>query len=192
MYDIGEDWDEPQSDYLSKDSDKKRSGFTQIPNSLIKDKDLSIQARFLYIDLLSYAWENDFAFPSQKTLSEDIGLSERRIRDLLKELEKRGYISIHRFGFNSPNTYKLLVLPEGKHLDKSFDDIFGKKIAEKNSKAKDSRSNRQNTAEPTRSVLPANKTNINKQENSSKKTKKNSKSSSFPKKTTTKLRRRKI
>lgn len=140
--------------------------------------------------MLSYAWEKDFAFPSQKTLSEDIGLSERRIRDLLKELEKRGYISIHRFGFNSPNTYKLLVLPEDKNLDKSFDKIFGKKIAEKNSKAKDSRSKRHNSAEPTSSVLPPNNTNINKHEHCSKKTKKNSNSSSILK--TTKLKTKKL
>jgi hypothetical protein len=109
---------------------------------------------------------------------------------LLKELEKRGYISIHRFGFNSPNTYKLLVLPEDKHLDKSFDDIFGKKIAEKNSKAKDSRSKRHNSAEPTSSVLPPNNTNINKHEHCSKKTKKNSNSSSILK--TTKLKTKKL
>ncbi len=140
--------------------------------------------------MLSYAWEKDFAFPSQKTLSEDIGLSERRIRDLLKELKIKGYIEIHRIGFNSPNTYKLLVLPEDKHLDKSFDDIFGKKIAEKNSKAKDSRSKRHNSAEPTSSVLPPNNTNINKHEHCSKKTKKNSNSSSILK--TTKLKTKKL
>ena len=81
--------------------------------------------------MLSYAWEKDFAFPSQKTLSEDISLSERRIRDLLKELKIKGYIEIHRIGFNNTNIYKLLVLPEDKNLDKSFDKIFGGKITQR-------------------------------------------------------------
>ena len=134
--------------------------------------------------MLSYAWEKDFAFPSQKTISEDIGLSERRIRDLLKELKIKGYIEIHRFGFNSPNTYKLLVLPDNKNLDKSFDKIFGGKIEKRTSKVENSRSKGQDTAEPTSNVLPPNNTKTKEHENCSKKTKKNIKSSFLSIKTT--------
>ena len=102
-------------------------------------------------------------------------------------MERKGYIGIHRIGFNSTNIYKLLVLPEDKDLDKSFDKVFGGKITQSNSKVKNSRSKRQKIAEPTSSVLPPNKTNINKHEHCSKKTKKNRKSSfsSIKAKTTT-------
>ena len=83
---------------------------------------------------------------------------------MLKELKIKGYIEIHRIGFNNTNIYKLLVLPEDKNLDKSFDKIFGGKITQRKSKVKNSRSKRHNSAEPTSSVLPPNNTNINKHE----------------------------
>ncbi len=71
-----------------------RDGFTQIPNTVLKNNSLSMQARLLYGILLSYAWEKNECFPGEKALAEICGVSERHIRTLLNELKKRGFIEI--------------------------------------------------------------------------------------------------
>ena len=41
-------------------------GFTQVPNHLLKDPNLSPGAKLAYAMLLSYAWHNDFCYPGQE------------------------------------------------------------------------------------------------------------------------------
>ena len=60
-------------------------GFTQVPNFILRSKDLSVGAKLTYAMLLSYAWQNDYCFPGQETLAEDIGVSRRSIVSFIKE-----------------------------------------------------------------------------------------------------------
>lgn len=39
-------------------------GFTQIPNYLLNNKDLTNNAKVVYAKLLSYAWHNHHVFPA--------------------------------------------------------------------------------------------------------------------------------
>jgi hypothetical protein len=57
-----------------------RHGFTQVPNFLLTNKDLSVGAKLTYAMLLKYAWADDAVFPGQKKLADDMGSGERSVR----------------------------------------------------------------------------------------------------------------
>src|SRR6266513_363121 len=73
-------------------------GFTQVPNFLLKSKKLSAGDKMTFAMLLSYAWQNDYCFPGQERLAQDLGLSERSVRTHLKSLERNGLLAIRRRG----------------------------------------------------------------------------------------------
>src|SRR5205809_7970012 len=75
-----------------------REGFTQVPNFLLKSKKLSSGDKMTFAMLLSYAWQNDFCFPGQKRLADDLGLDERSVRRHLKALQAHGLLAIQRRG----------------------------------------------------------------------------------------------
>ena|ERR1700674_1850218 len=58
-----------------------RGGFTQVPNFLLKSKNLSAGDKLAFAMLLSYAWQNDHCFPGQQRLAEDMGLHETNVRN---------------------------------------------------------------------------------------------------------------
>jgi hypothetical protein len=48
-------------------------GFTQLPNFILRNPDLSANAKTVYSLLLSYAWHNNLCFPGQERLAEHMG-----------------------------------------------------------------------------------------------------------------------
>ena len=84
-------------------------GFTQVPNVILKSSDLSVGAKLAYAMLLSYAWHNDFCFPGQETLAQDMGAGKRSVVRYVDELEKKGFVKIKRQGLGKPNIYKLFA-----------------------------------------------------------------------------------
>jgi DNA-binding transcriptional ArsR family regulator len=62
--------------------------------------------------LLSYAWQNDFCFPGQERLAQDLGLSDRNVRTHLKSLEENGLLTIKRRGQGKTNIYELQLKPK--------------------------------------------------------------------------------
>lgn len=83
------------------------SGFTQVPNAILKSKKISPAAKLTYAMLLSYAWQNDYCFPGQTRLADDIGVTDRSVRTYLKELEEKGLLKIKQQGQGRPNMYHL-------------------------------------------------------------------------------------
>ena len=75
-----------------------RHGFTQVPNFILTNKDISVGAKLAYAMLLKYAWDNDACFPGQLTLAQDMGAAERSVRTYLKELEKEELLEIKQRG----------------------------------------------------------------------------------------------
>jgi biotin operon repressor len=57
--------------------------------------------------MLRYCGNNEWCFPSQKTLAKDMGCSDRYVRELIKELESQGLIFKKRKGYNRANNYKV-------------------------------------------------------------------------------------
>src|SRR5438128_1093237 len=82
-------------------------GFTQIPNYLLNNKDLSFAAKVVYAKLLSYAWTNDRVFPGQERMAEELGSSQQTVSRAIVELEKAGLLEIQRRGQGWTNIYTL-------------------------------------------------------------------------------------
>ncbi len=91
-------------------------GFTQVPNFILKSKDLSVGAKLAYATLLSYAWHNDYCYPGQEKLSVDMGVSDRSVRTYLKELEKGGLLAIKQKGLGKTNEYRLFATVQKKRI----------------------------------------------------------------------------
>lgn len=96
-------------------------GFTQVPNFILKNPDISLGARIAYALFLSYAWNNDYCFPGQDRLATDMGLTRVRVTQLISELEKAGYITIQRRGLGKTNLYDIhfRVKRPGENPEKS-------------------------------------------------------------------------
>jgi DNA-binding transcriptional ArsR family regulator len=88
-----------------------RGGFTQVPNFLLKSKKLSAGDKRTFAMLLSYAWQNDYCFPGQARLAQDLGLTDRSVRTHLKSLEGAGLLAIKRRGQGKTNIYELNLKP---------------------------------------------------------------------------------
>jgi len=101
--------------------------FTVIPNQLLDQSDLTIQERYLVCVLLRHCGKKDTCFPGQKRLGDILGLSDRHIRTLLKNIiTKTDILICKRSGWNRANTYTLskdyiLVRKQGSyHLGSQF------------------------------------------------------------------------
>ena len=89
----------------------QQQGFTQRENVVLGDKNLSVQARFLYTLLKMFAWQKGSAFPGQETLAELMGLKVRMVQIYLKELIDAGLVERKQRGLNKSNLY--IILPLG-------------------------------------------------------------------------------
>ena len=73
--------------------------------AILMDGLISANAKTVYSLLLSYAWHNNFCFPGQERLAEDMGMSRSRVTEFVTELEKAGLISVQRRGQGRTNLY---------------------------------------------------------------------------------------
>ena len=93
---------------------RKLKGFIQIPKAILMCQDISYGAKVAYSILLGYAWQDEFCFPAQESLANDLGCSIRQARRFLVELKEQRFITWKQTGLNKPNVYYLLPLPEVK------------------------------------------------------------------------------
>jgi Helix-turn-helix domain len=84
-----------------------RGGFTQVPNFILKNGNLSLGAKVTYSMFLHYAWHNDSCFPGQDRLAADMGLTQGRVSQFIKELQEADLIEITRRGLGKTNLYKI-------------------------------------------------------------------------------------
>ncbi len=82
-------------------------GFTQVPNFILVSKRVSVGAKLTYAMLLKYAWQNDYCFPGQETLAEDMGAGKRSVVRWVKELEEADFLTVRRRGLGKSNLYEL-------------------------------------------------------------------------------------
>jgi DNA-binding transcriptional ArsR family regulator len=87
-------------------------GFTQVPNFILRSPKLSAGDKVTFAMLLSYAWHNDFCYPGQRTLADQLGLDDRSVRRHLKSLESIGLLVIKRRGQGRTNVYELNLKPK--------------------------------------------------------------------------------
>lgn len=84
-----------------------RYGFTQLPNFILKNPEISIGAKTTYALFISYAWHNNFCFPGQKRLADDMGMGIASANRFIKELEDCGLVEIERRGQGKTNVYTI-------------------------------------------------------------------------------------
>ena len=109
-----------EQNIILKGADKiTRYGFTQVPNYVLESEELTPGAKLVYAMLLKYAWNNDRCFPGQERLANDMRVSRASANTYIKELEKNGFLTIHRRGQGKTNLYTLDVTVDGKTVDKS-------------------------------------------------------------------------
>lgn len=76
-------------------SEKNQRGYWSVlPGEIVHDKSLSIAAKYLYIILSSMAYEKGFCWPSNESIASEMGLSKRRVVELLAMLRDARYIKI--------------------------------------------------------------------------------------------------
>lgn len=63
----------------------------------------------LLIHLIAHKWSEAAPFPSQDTLADRMGVSARRVRQILKSLKELGFLRWDRRAYNS-NLYDLQPL----------------------------------------------------------------------------------
>ncbi len=88
-------------------TDAHNGGFTQVPNAIMKNSQLSQGSRLLYNILLSYCWHKDYCFPSYETLMHDMQCSSQALTTYLTELKDNNVITIVRRGQGKTNLYYL-------------------------------------------------------------------------------------
>lgn len=73
--------------------------------NVIRNPDIHPIQKTLLVNLLLYAGIDGNCYPSQKTLADDLGKSERYVRNELKKLKELGLLSWERGGFGRANAY---------------------------------------------------------------------------------------
>ena len=71
-------------------------GYGIIPKLVMKDKNLTVEAKSIYAYICSYAGGGDTAFPSVDMICSDLGMSENRFFKHRKLLVESGYLTIKR------------------------------------------------------------------------------------------------
>lgn len=94
-----------------------RRGFAQVPNVVMRDGRLSMQAKYLYGLLLSYAWQDDEAHPGVKALCRDAGVGKDTLAKYVHELSGAGLIEVKRRGRGMTNLYIFKALSSGLESD---------------------------------------------------------------------------
>ena len=69
-------------------------GYGFIPKSIMKDKELTIEAKAIYAYLSSYTGAGNTAYPSISLMCGDLGISEARFYKHRKLLVEKGYVVI--------------------------------------------------------------------------------------------------
>ena len=82
-------------------------GFTQLPNFILRNPELSATAKTTYALLLSYAWHNDLCFPGQERLAEHMGTHVATVSRAIQELESCSLIDVERRGQGKTNFYTI-------------------------------------------------------------------------------------
>lgn len=120
MKPVGELLEKYQNIVLKGFDPVSANGFTQVPNCLLQAKNLSLNAKVVYSQLLHYAWTNNYCYPGQERMADDIGSNKSTVNRAILELQKTGWLDIERRGQGKTNVYTLkYVVDNSQIVDKS-------------------------------------------------------------------------
>lgn len=81
------------------------------PDAVMRQRDLKPSAKLLYERLVRYAGRNGHCYPSQAKLADDLGVTDRQIRNDLAVLYKAGLLAHRNRDKRRSNTYEFLWHP---------------------------------------------------------------------------------
>ena len=94
------------SNDLQFESQVHQDGFTQIQNCVLRSPKLSMQAKTLFAQILSYAWFGT-GFPGRERLAKENDVHVNSIDLYMNELKKLGLIEVKRRGMGLTNLYTI-------------------------------------------------------------------------------------
>lgn len=80
-----------------------------IPNWLLCRSEVSAGAKLCYARLAQFAGRDGLCFPKQATLAGELGISDRTVRNHLRELEEFQLLEVDQPGLKKPNSYAFLA-----------------------------------------------------------------------------------
>lgn len=95
--------------YEKKKYSKMPTGYGIVQTEIMKLKDISIQAKAIYCLLASYTGSKEYCFPSIKTISDDLQISEKLVYKYMKELKNKGLIVVSKLFNDMRNNHKYEV-----------------------------------------------------------------------------------
>lgn len=101
----------PEQAALTYDPELGPGYFVQIRSDFLRFPGFTCYAKVLYLILCSYAGEGVEAWPGQVLIAEEMGVTDRHVRNVLGELEAAGLVTTTRQGLNKPNKYHVHKLP---------------------------------------------------------------------------------
>jgi len=72
---------------------------------VLKSRLISSGSKLVLLHLKSFLYGKDYCFPSQQTIANNLGLSQRQVRNHITALKKVGFIKVKRSAYN-PHTQK--------------------------------------------------------------------------------------
>ena len=72
------------------------SGYGLVFKRVMKDKDISIEAKALYSYLSAYAGSDESSFPRVELIKHELNIGKQRYQRARRELEKTGYLQVDR------------------------------------------------------------------------------------------------
>jgi hypothetical protein len=98
------------------------TGFAQIPNAIARDPHMLKEHFRVWVQLKSYAYgKKMWANPSLATITEETGYSESRLKILIAEMEKLGYLAVKRE--RGHRNHYVLTIPNGDGLAERLETI---------------------------------------------------------------------
>lgn len=98
-------------------------GYGIIPKLVMRDRDLTAEAKAVYAYICSYSGAGNSAFPSMELMSHDLGMSDKRLRKHRNMLVEKGYLIVeqerHGTGFKN-NIYTLPMEVAEKNVGGHF------------------------------------------------------------------------
>jgi DNA-binding transcriptional ArsR family regulator len=89
------------------EDDLLRAGYTQCLNVLLPARALGASDKIVFFGVLSFAWQDDAAWPSIEMLSARVGLSRATVLRSLSELKRFALLKVRRRGQGLVNFYEI-------------------------------------------------------------------------------------
>jgi hypothetical protein len=110
-----------ETDWVRHRQQWMATGFIAVPNLVWRSPALTFGAKAVYVELLSYSWQDQKCFPSIAAMCRHLGITEPTLRAYLKELEQAELVSVERRGLGLTSLYWLEPLTDrlAEHLNQT-------------------------------------------------------------------------